>query len=179
MDIEKIELVKDLAREYNQFQPSKLPESIMNVTGCNKSQAITWGESHCNLLSWYFGLYTSGKINMSYEEYFGLLLKNKCCNKAGKTLFTKDIIAKKCFGFDFKPIYIEDWNFVIDPSSLNPDSFYQLKIHTSDHYMISWIDNIKGKSELFIADTNDRGYGVIAKKAKRIDKSHFRWILEI
>lgn len=179
MNSDKIELVKQLARDYNQFQPSKLQPAIMSVTGCNNSQAVEWGESHCNLLSWYFGLYASSKIDMTYEEYFKTLLDYDCCNEAGKTLLTKDKIAPKCFGFKFSVDYIEDWNIVLDPSSLNPNSFYQLKIHTSDHYMISWIEKLKGKPELFIADTNDRGYGIPAKTAKRIDKNHFRWILEI
>jgi hypothetical protein len=35
------------------------------------------------------------------------------------------------------------------------------------------------KGVLMISDTSSRGIGVSAKTCKRVDKTHFSWILEI
>jgi len=175
MEQSKIEIVKQLAKDYNQFEKSLLQPAIIQVTKCNQSQAVTWGQSHCNLLSWYFGLYADKKIDMSYSEYFKTLLDKNCCNEAGKTLFVKDKIAPICFGFEYDVKYLTNFDNVLNPDKLNKDSFYQLKINNSSHYMISWIEKI----ELMLADTHDRGYGVLAKTAKRVDKEHFEWMIRI
>ena len=175
MDKGKIEIVKGLAKDYNQYDKSLLQSAIKQVTGCNDSQAAEWGHSHCNLLSWYFGLFAEQKIMMPYAMYFESLLKNKCCNEAGNMLLTKDNIAPLCFGFEYPVDYLYDFDNVLNPSNLDPESFYQLRIINSSHYMCSWVEN----SKLMIADTHDRGYGVPAIGAARIDKEHFSWMMKI
>ena len=141
--------------------------------------AEAWGKSHCNLLSWYFGLYAQKKIDMSYTEYFKILLEKKCCNEDGKLLLTKNKITPVCFGFDYDVVYLSDFSNVINPSQLYKNSFYQLKIINTMHYMITWIENIKDTPMLLLADTNNRGIGILARLAKRVDKDHFAWLLEI
>jgi hypothetical protein len=116
---------------------------------------------------------------MSYAEYFKTILYKSYCTGEGELLKTKDVIAKDCFGLDFPVAYLSDFNNVLNPSGLYKNGFYQLKIINTMHYMISWIEIVKDKPELMIADTNNRGIGVLARTAKRINKEHFAWLLEI
>lgn len=175
MDQVKIDMAKTMSKNLNQYKDSMLQPIIAQALVCDLKTATNYGHSHCNLISWYNGLFLSDKISMPYEYYFKLLLENKFCNAAGKTLVFKDKITPVCFGFDFTPEYIEDWRIVLDPSDLDPTAWYQLKIDNTSHYMLSCVHNNK----LIIFDTHDRGYGAPAIGAKRIDKEHFKWLMKI
>jgi hypothetical protein len=179
MDKFKIEVVKQLAEDFNQFKKSNLQPAI--AAACPQAAPATvrdWGESHCNLLSWYFGLTAEEKIKMQYSDYFAKLLRTGCCNEAGYLQVEKNK-ASKIFGVTQNVDYLKDFENVINPEFLDPNSFYQLKLIKPMHYMIAWVEIIMGKSVLMIADTHDRGYGVPAIGADRIDADHFCWLLKI
>jgi len=176
MEERKIHIVKQLAKDFNQFEKSKLQPAI--AAACPDASPATvrdWGESHCNLLSWYFALTADKKIDLTYTDYFKKLLRTGCCDEAGYLQVEKNK-ASKIFGVTQNNDYLMDFENVLNPEFLDPDSFYQLKLINSMHYMIAWVED---SNVLKIADTHDRGYGVPAIGADRIDQKHFKWLLRM
>jgi hypothetical protein len=195
MEQQKIEIVKKLAHDYNQFEKSLLQPAIASVIAGNSLEtAMKLGKSHCNMLSWFFGLYAEGIIKTNYRDFFYKSLRVGACSESGYTLIYKNKIAP-VFGFKQNVDYIRDWNYVLDPSKLDKDKFYQFKKIKTDHYMISWIEDVPvdkfptikkitqddkdTKPVLMIADTHDRGYGVPLLTHGRVDMEHFGFLLRL
>jgi hypothetical protein len=180
MDQVKIATVKALASEFNQFRPSQLQPSIqVALPSAPQATVRDYGESHCNLLSWYFALIADGRISMSYAQYFKMLMDAKCVAPSGYLLKEKNVIAKSVFGMTQNRNYLMDFKNVRNPSMLDRNSFYQIKLVNPMHYMISWIEEKETGPTLMIADTHNRGIGVMALGKSRINGTFFKWLLKI
>lgn len=189
MSPDRIEILNDIIKDYNQFTRSKLHEDIISVLGCTKSEADDLAKTHCNMVSFWACCVASGKTGRNYMEFFWLCLEtdievkpesgkpyiSKGCNREGKILVGKEFLCPAIFGFEFNPVWYENYSYVKNPSKLDPDCFYQLKIQKTDHYMACYIEN----GILKLSDTNNRGIGIPAIKGKRVDQAHFKWLLKI
>jgi hypothetical protein len=169
--------LKELAETHSQFNPDSLAiRAIESVLSCTSKKAIEIVRTHCNLISFWMGIYVQGYITMQYEEFFKLLLEKGYVKESGFFVIAKDIIMKKLFNVDFNLIYYEDFEDVINPFRLNKDSLYQMKLDDPMHFIICDVD----PQELtLIYDTGRRGCGVPAVGANRINNKYFKWLLEI
>lgn len=185
MKKESIEMLKFIIRQYSQFDPdSQLFKDIKAVTGCRYSEIADIADSHCNMISLWAIMRASNKTGMSYADFYSACLTTdikakdytaKGCNREGKILVGKEFLIPAIFGVDFEPVFYEDFEDVVNPSMrLNEDCFYQMKLHSTDHYIACCID----KGIMLIFDTGRRGVGVPAIGASRVDEKHFKWLLE-
>lgn len=175
MNKDKINILNEIISNYNQYKPSHLQDDIDAVLKCGITEATQLGKSHCNLISFWAMNYADGKTDLSYRNFFQKSYEKKLVEENGNMLITKDKLCPIVFGFDFKLKYSHNFEDVLNPILLNPDKFYQMRILDRSHFMSCYID----KGVLMISDTSSRGIGVSAKTAKRIDKVHFAWLMEI
>jgi len=187
MKSDKIKQAIEIIRDYNQFQRGRLWDDIQFVLKCSEAVAKDKADSHCNMVSFWSGMYLAGHTSMSYREFFSKMLttiikdpkngNNYGCRDDGYLNVSKECIAKQLFGYNFKPVFFEDFEDVVNPTvRLDPDSWYQMKIKNSDHYMLSCLDD---NGIMLIFCTGKRGVGVPAIGASRIDEQHFKWLMEI
>lgn len=166
-----------IVKDYNQFDPgSQLFKDIQAVTGCEDTEIQGIADGHCNLISFWALMKAAGHTDMTYQHYFKRMLDLGFCDVGGWVKAKKEVIAAKLFRYNFTPVFFEDFEDVVNPSTrLNPKSFYQIKIKNTDHYIACSVDTGK----LLIYDTGRRGIGVSAIGADRIDQAHFKWLMEV
>lgn len=185
MNDDKIKLMSGIIKDYYQFSRSKLWDDIQYVLKCSDAHAADMADSHCNMVSFWAGMSQAGHCDMSYREFFRTMLttiikdpengNNYGCLPNGRFNVGKEYVAKQLFGYNFKPEFVYDFGHVVNPANLDPESWYQMKLKNTDHYIITCVkDDI-----LLIFDTGKRGVGVPAIGASRIDEQHFKWLLKL
>lgn len=178
-----------IVANYFQFQKqhpgqhSALFDDIKLVLKCTQSQAEAFASTHCNMLSFWALNYAQGKTDMGYADFFENMLENNFCNKEGFIKVGKDpehskeIICDEIFGFQFKLVYFEDYEDVVNPGKrLNEKKGYQLKMKgdtSGFHFISCYIDSgvLKG------ADSSYRGTPF--DLVKKINSKNFIWLLEV
>jgi hypothetical protein len=168
--------LSSIIKEYKQFTDSLLIEDIQYVMQCDKRTAQDLARSHCNLVSFWAGIKVQGYTDIEYSDYFKLLLEHDFVKPNGYFNVLKNKIMFDIFGINFKLTYFEEFEEIINPTRLNKESLYQMKLVNSMHFIICSVD----KSGLvLIYDTGTRGVGVPAVGANRVNEKYFSWIMEI
>ena len=149
----KIIQLKAIAERYNQkSKDSLLWRDIQTVFDCSDRKAKKLAKTYCNCISFYMCLYASDLIDISFSEYletgynqkvfFGGKWRNHNITEKGY-IYDKEKLCKK-LGVDFDLFIIRDKELFFDPSSLNENSIYQVRIKTgfgSNHFMSCLIDD--------------------------------------
>lgn len=168
---EMIDKLNRLVESHNQFKDSsELWKDIQIVTECSDKQAKKWAGEHCNMVSFWMMINARNILEIDYPSYFRTCLDQGFCREDGYMFKTKDIVMAH-WGIDFKRVYHESWDSIEDPSELDEDKLYQLKI--KGHYMSAYIED----GEFKLSDTSSRGIGVPVMDV--IKKKQFIWIMEV
>ena len=149
--------INDLIKEYPQFKKtSKLYDSIVQTLGCTLSKAKDLTRTHCNLVSFWAILYTSGEYKNTYAKFFRWMLEENYCNVKGYILVDKKIILDKLL-IDCNMETFRDYEDIINPlARLNPEKYYQVKIKADTsgwHFMACYIQD----GIFYGSDTSYRG----------------------
>lgn len=182
MDQTSITRLCDIISNYKQMEHSKLWDDIQAVLGCDQKEAADMADSHCNSVSFWAMCLVSGKINITYQEYFKFCLNTKF--KSGNEMLSligpngymyakKDYLLEQLGYPNYKVIKYADNDIFNNIDKLNPDKFYQVRV--TGHFMSSYIKN----NVLYLADTMRRGVDVPAKGAYKMDNKNFIYLLEI
>jgi len=184
MDREIAKRINWTARNYFQFahqhqgnKNSALFIDIMTVLNCTEAEAEKFASTHCNMVSFWNGLFSTEKINMIYQDFFKEMLRHNFCNYKGFFDEEKNVISKNLFNLDIPVNHITDYANILDPSNLDPDSAYQMLIHPepgADHFVITYIDE---NIVLMGADTSYRGTPFAV--ADKISEQQFGWLLKL
>lgn len=175
MNHSDIEVLNEIIKTHPQFKKtSLLYDGIVKTLDCSLDKAKDLASTHCNMISFYAILSSSGTYFGNYSEYFSWMLKNGYCNIQGFINAEKATILDELGTVRTLTRYTE-LEDIVDPIRLNADRFYQIKIkgNTSGyHFMSGYIDNGIFK----LSDTSYRGIGV--KATDHITDKNFCWITE-
>jgi len=183
MNTTKVNIINSIAQSYFQFahqhngnKNSALFADIMAVLNCSEADAENYASTHCNMISFYNALYSTGKITMVYQDYFREMLNHSFCDNHGFFQQEKDVVCRTLFGFDFQVLHLPDYNNVLNPENLDKDSAYQMLIHPEadgSHFITTYIDE---NGILMGADTSYRGTPFVV--ADKIPANQFGWLLK-
>ena len=175
MKKEDIEILNEIIKNHPQFKPkSLLFDGISKTLDCSLEKAKELSSTHCNMISFYAILSSSGTYFGNYSEYFSWMLKKGYCNIEGFINAEKATILDE-LGTVRTLTRFSELEDIIDPMRLNKDRFYQIKIkgNTSGfHFMSGYVED-----DIFkLSDTSYRGIGV--KASDHITDKNFCWITE-
>jgi len=181
MDAGKIQIFNNIISNYNQYTPSQLHKDIIAVTGVNMEQAAEMAKEYCNLLSFWALNFAAGNTQISFQDYLsaGISLRSGSDPlikaETGEMIVTKSVFCPMVFGFNFDLVYFSEYEDVVNPVRLNPDKFYQIRIVNTSHFMGAYIED----GILKLSDSHNRGIGVPAAQADRVNQACFDWLLQI
>jgi hypothetical protein len=168
--------LKSIIKLYNQFEKTDLFNDIKAVLNCDDKTAAKYATSHCNMLSFWAGIKVQGYTDIEYKDFFKLMLDHEFSTESGFFNVGKDKVMEDLFGVDFDLEYVKDFEDVINPFRLDKDSVYQMKLDNSMHFMDCEVDE---HNILLVYDSGNRGVGVPAIGADRINEKFFKWMLRI
>lgn len=145
-----------LLKDYPQFKKqSLLFDNISEALGCGIPKASELARTHCNLVSFWAILFSSGNYKSSYAKFFKWMLEENYCDTHGYILTDKKNVLDKLLIDSTLETY-RDFEDIVNPFRLNPEKYYQIKIKGDTegfHFMACYLED----GILYGPDTSYRG----------------------
>ncbi len=145
--------------------PSEALYSIMHVMWCDEEEALKLLRTHCNSIVTYAVLFSLGKIDCSYTDFFKDNYKSGAINKYGfidweEPKFLKSVCKEPTAVIKIYP-----------PFTSLKETVYKMKINNEygTHFMGAYYVN----GVLYISDPNNRGVGVTTESLKQGDNIEY------
>jgi hypothetical protein len=177
-----MEKINELLSQYPQFKKtSLLYDSIVQALGCGLSKAKDLAATHCNIISFWGIIYSSGEYKNTYAKFFkwmldeGYLGTETSPPEKGYINCNKKIILDKLL-IDSTLTEYRDYEDIINPFRLNPEKYYQVRIKadtSGKHFMACYLED----GVLFGTDTSYRGNPF--KLTDKVTQKNFEVLLEV
>lgn len=171
-----IEKLKQIISTYPQFaKKSQLYDDIVRVLSCTLVEAKDHAKTMCNLVSFYAVLRAYDWYKYDFANFYRWMMMKNFSNIDGFITIEKGNILS-ALNQDSSLNKYKDWEDIVDPSFLDANKLYQIKIYADtkgDHFFAAYIQD----GIVYGCDTSYRGVPFVVTDKIKPDK--FQWIMEV